>query len=165
MCQIAIKCHEQMLPWQAIHLEKLSDIKPTNQGPCCHHPSSLVYDRWTTSIKGRASTAHTVLYLQTSMPILKGQVHVRDATNISKPSSDGKGAKRQVKDVTTSCIPNPLCRLFRILVTWCWSETTASHGSTLNNQTGEGPRLGDLTEAHVYIYIYIYIYILDIHDL
>ena len=97
---------------------------------------------------------HTVLHLETLWRRLKGQVHVHNAINTSKPCRDGKGVKRQVKDVTGSRNPNPACRRFRILVIWCWPQITASPGSTLNKQgtallapQGEGPRKGGLSEA------------------
>ena len=71
---------------------------------------------------------------KTSLRRLKGQVHVSDATNTSKPCNDEKVAKQQMKDVTGGCSPNPACRWFRILLVWYWPETTTSPGSTLNNQ-------------------------------
>ena len=126
------------------------------QGPPCHCPSLLSYDRWTTGVKGGGSTAHTARHLITSLLRLKGQLHVCDATNTSKPCSDGKGAKQQVNDDTGGRSPNPASRPFRILVDLgpettaaSWMTQQPSLGTALPALQGERLRKGSLTEARL----------------
>ena len=134
-----------------------SDIKYTTQGPRCHHPSLLGNYRWTTGVKGGTNTAHTALHPKISLRRLKGQVHVRDATNISKPCSDGKGTKRQSKrcnwrsqyDGGSGYWLSDVDLRQQLHPSAPWTTKQPSLGTALLTLRGEGPRKCGLTEARL----------------